>query len=60
MREAGFDPDNGPSENDEAATPGEERHAPEADKSDLARMSQNQNATEEKTEENPEEGLEHE
>lgn len=39
MREAGFDPDNGPSENDEAATPGEERHAPEADKSDLARMS---------------------
>lgn len=39
MREAGFDPDNGPSENDEATTPGEERHAPEADKSDLARMS---------------------
>lgn len=39
MREAGFDPDNGPSENDEAATPGEERHGPEADKSDLARMS---------------------
>lgn len=39
MREAGFDPDNGPSENDEAAPPGEERHAPEADKSDLARMS---------------------
>ncbi len=39
MREAGFDPDNGPSENDEAATLGEERHAPEADKSDLARMS---------------------
>lgn len=39
MREAGFDPDNGPSENDEAATPGEERHAPEADKSDLTRMS---------------------
>lgn len=39
MREAGFDPDNGPSENDEAATPGEERRAPEADKSDLARMS---------------------
>lgn len=39
MREAGFDPDNGPSENDEAATPGEERHAPEANKSDLARMS---------------------
>lgn len=39
MREAGFDPDNGPSENDEAATTGEERHAPEADKSDLARMS---------------------
>ncbi len=39
MREAGFDPDNGPSENDEAAAPGEERHAPEANKSDLARLS---------------------
>lgn len=39
MREAGFDPDNGPSENDEAATPAEERHAPDAEKSDLARMS---------------------